>query len=75
MKHLSMHTFNNYYPLGQQCSLTIPHVHMLGDLLPHAIVEVANLLLRLDKSCLNSSFLAPECKEIMDGIKVLPMLK
>ena len=61
--------------LGQQQSLTISHVHMLGDLLPHAVVQVANLLLCLDKSCLNSSFPTPECQQVMYGIKVLPMLK
>lgn len=57
------------------CILTIIKVNVLWDLVPGAVVEMADLLLVLHHACWLAFLLVLQGNVVLDSFKVLPMLK
>lgn len=57
------------------CILTIIKVNVLWDLVPGAVVEMADLFLILHHACWFAFLLVFQGNVVLDGFKVLPMLK
>lgn len=55
--------------------LTVGKVNVLGDLVPGAVVEVANLLLVLHHVGRLASLLVLDSNVVLDRLKILPVLE
>lgn len=55
--------------------LTVGEVDVFGDLVPGAVVEVANLLLVLHHVGRLASLLVPHGNVVLDRLKILPVLE